>query len=69
MSLVDRTNEEIRLSVHNDSIVVDADFDSSLAPPSRVVVFGLGKTQDFHFYMTYEEAALMRDRLNLILGE
>jgi hypothetical protein len=68
MSLVDRTNEEIQLSIHDDFIVVDVDFDSSLTPPDRVIVYGLGETQDLYFYMTYEEAALLRDRLNLILG-
>jgi hypothetical protein len=68
MSLIDRTNEEIHLSIHDDFIVVDTDFDSSLEPERRVTVYGLGETQDFHFNMTYEEAELLFDRLVRILG-
>jgi hypothetical protein len=68
MSLVDRTNEQIHLSIHDDTIVVDTDFDSSLDPRHRVVVYGLGETQDMHFYMTYGEAGLLLDRLARILG-
>ena len=70
MSLMDRTNERIPLSIHGgEDIIVDADWDSSLDPAHRVIVFGNPEDQDFHFYMTYEEAALFRDRLNLILGD
>lgn len=69
MSLVDRTNESIPLSIHGgEPIVVDTDFDSSLTPPQRVHVFGNPDDQDFGFNLTYEEAGLLHDRLGLILG-
>lgn len=69
MSLVDRTNESIALSMHGgEDIIVDHDADSSIAPGGWVTVFSNVEDQDFHFDMTYEEAELFRDRLNLILG-
>jgi hypothetical protein len=71
MSLEDRTNETIPLSLHaepDNEISVDVDFDSSFAVPHRVHVFSNVDSQDFGFNMTYEEAGLMHDRLGLILG-
>lgn len=71
MSLVDRTNETITLSIHtgpDNNIVVDHDFDSSLTPQHRVHIYSNVDDQDFGFNMTYEEAGLMHDRLGLILG-
>ena len=71
MSLIDRTNETIPLSIHagpDNEISVDHDSDSSLTPPHRVHVFSNVDGQDFGFNMTYEEANLMYDRLGLILG-
>lgn len=69
MGLEDRTNESIRLSIHkNQAIVVDVDSDSSIEPYAWVTVYGNPDNQDFYFNMTYQEAALFRDRLNLILG-
>lgn len=70
MTLVDRTNERIPLSIHaGEELTVDADFDSSLSPVDRVVFYGNPEDQDFYFYLTYEEARKVRDRLSLILGE
>ena len=69
MSLVDRTNEEIHLAMHDELIVVDSDSDSSVWHERWVTVYGLGETQDFHFNLTLEKAGKFRDRLNLILGE
>jgi hypothetical protein len=71
VSLVDRTNETIPLSIHADpdnEINVDHDFDSSLTPPHRVHVYSNVDSQDFGFNMTYEEAGKLHDRLGLILG-
>ena len=70
MSLEDRTNEKIPLSLHkNEEITVDVDFDSSFTPTSWVHIYGDPEGQDFYFNMTFEEATLLRDRLNLILGD
>lgn len=70
MSLIDRTNEKISLSFHHgEAIVVDVDSDSSFEPSSWVYIYGDPDGQDFFFNMTFDEAALLRDRLNLILGE
>ena len=71
MSLNDRTNEVIPLSIHAgpyNEINVDHDYDSSLTPPHRVHVYSDVDGQDFGFNMTYEEAGLLHDRLGLILG-
>ena len=71
MSLIDRTNEIIPLSIHaspNNEICVDHDSDSSLTPPHRVHIYSDVDGQDFSFNMTYEEAELLHDRLRLILG-
>lgn len=71
MSLVDRTNETIPLSLHAgpyNEITVDHDSDSSLTPPYRVHVYSDVDGRDFAFNMTYEEAGLLHDRLGLILG-
>lgn len=69
MSLENRTNENIRLSLHHgEHITVDLDSDSSFDPPAWVNVYSDADNQDFHFNMTFEEAAKFRDRLNLILG-
>ncbi len=70
MSLEDRTNEDVRLSLHKgETITIDVDFDSSFTPSSWVNIYGNPDNQDFYFNMTFEEAALLRDRLNLILGD
>lgn len=69
MSLVDRTNESIHLSLHyGEPITVDVDSDSSFTPSAWVSVYSDVGNQDFSFNMTFEEAELFRDRLNLILG-
>lgn len=68
MSLEDRTNERIPLSMMGDQVVVDLDSDSSNYPTAWVTVYGNPDDQDFHFNMTFEEAERFRDRLNLILG-
>lgn len=68
MSAEDRTNAEIPLSIHGDSIIVDHDSDSSLTPPHRIHVYGNPDDQDFGFNLTYEEAGLLHDRLGLLLG-
>ena len=69
MGLIDRTNEEVRLSMMKGRpLVIDIDSDSSIPPYAWVHVYGNPDNQDFHFVMTFEEAALFRDRLNLILG-
>lgn len=70
MSLVNRTGESTPLSIHGgEPLVVDADFDSSLDPTHRVVVYSNADDQDFYFYMTYDEARQVRDRLSLITGD
>lgn len=70
MSLVDRTNEQIPLSLHmSEVLIVDVDSDSSFDPSSWVYISGDQGGQDFSINLTFEEAALLRDRLNLILGE
>jgi len=70
VSLVDRTNEEIPLSLMsslNDTLYVDADFDSALNPTDWVH-FSSHLEDDLYFKMTYAEAGLLHDRLGLILG-
>jgi hypothetical protein len=70
MSLEDRTNENIPLSMYDgEPISVDVDSDSSFTPSMWVHIYGNPADQDFGFSMTFEEATLLRDRLNLILGE
>lgn len=69
MGLLDRTNEEVRLSMmRGEPLVIDIDSDSSIPPFAWVHVYGNPEDQDFYFNMTFEEAAQFRDRLNLILG-
>lgn len=69
MGLLDRTDEEVRLSIMGGApLVIDIDSDSSIYPYSWVTVYGNPADQDFYFNMTFEEAAMFRDRLNLILG-
>lgn len=58
----------IDLSIHDDYVVIDSDYDSSLRPPSRIIMYGLGDTQDFYVYFTYAEAELAYERLGLLLG-
>ncbi len=74
MSLVDQTNEEIDLSMEGLALHVDHDFDSSLNPDHRVhFCFGGPESSedydlfDESFNLTLEEAAQLRDRLDLIL--
>lgn len=62
-----RFGGEIDLSIHDDSIVIDTDSDSSYDPSYWITVYGLGNTQDFHFNMTVQEAELFRDRLTELL--
>jgi len=70
MSLNDRTNESIPLSLMGHEVItIDLDSDSSFDPPMWVNVYGNPNDQDFYFNMTFEEAARFRDRLNLILGD
>lgn len=91
MSLADRTNEEIPLSLHGPLIDgrgyylhgvpqgefgdyeaclhVDVDFDSDYTPAERVTISLTDNNHDSDtIEMTYEEAGLLADRLNLILG-
>lgn len=68
MSLEDRTNESLSLSMHDDAkIFIDLDGDSSFTPGAWVNVYSDAEDQDFYFNMTMDEASLFRDRLNLIL--
>ncbi|WP_025157262.1 hypothetical protein [Leifsonia aquatica] len=83
MSLVDRTNETIALSLHRPmlddfppyapvhpaSLDVDADSDSSFDPSHWVHVALTDEDHDSdRIKLTYEEAGLLHDRLGLILG-
>ena len=81
MSLTDRTNERITLSLeegidiygkgggHFDpaSLHIDTDYDTSLTPSSRVW-FMFATDNEPWFKLTYEEAAQVHDRLGRILG-
>lgn len=69
MPLVDRTNEEIPLTIMGSSVIIDVDGDSSLHPAEWVTMYGIVDDEDWYINLTFEEAAQMRDRLNLILGE
>lgn len=73
MSLVDRTNETIVLSLEVGldgepaTVNVDAEYDSSFTPPDRVWLMFATDGEPW-FKLTYEEAGLFHDRLGLILG-
>lgn len=83
MSLIDRTNERIRLSLHEPlrgsnpvgdyfheaDLYVDVDSDSNFDPPHWVSIHLIDETHDSdRIKLTYEEAGLLHDRLGLILG-
>lgn len=74
MSLVDRTNEEIDLSMELPAGVVlklDIDSDSSLHPEPWVwleVAHTLDDSEDHSWRVTMAEAGLAHDRLGVILG-
>ena len=81
MSLTDRTNERITLSLeegldiygkgggHLDpaKLSINADYDSSLTPSARVFLMFATDNEPW-FKLTYEEAAQVHDRLGRILG-
>jgi hypothetical protein len=79
MSLVNRANESIALSLYQGldddkkiypaQIEVDADSDSSFDPPAWVYIARTDANHDSDtMKLTYHEAELLRDRLSLILG-
>lgn len=75
MSLEDRTNETVLLSLHEGegvdgyeaAVDIDVEFDSSLDPQWRVWFMFTTEDEPW-FKMTLEEAGLIHDRLGLILG-
>lgn len=84
MSLTDRTNEVIYLSMHKpmtdeedweagsmpSQLVVDHDSDSSFEPSSWVCISLTDSDHDSDtIKMTFEEAQLLHDRLSRILGK
>lgn len=83
MSLIDRTNETIPLSIHEPlsgenwagsyhheaQLYVDADQDSSFEPSHWVRIELTDAGHDAEpINLTYEEAGMLHDRLGLILG-
>lgn len=78
MSSVDRTNEEIVLSMESDSLwdgtpipvtlTIDHDQDSSISPFSWVYI-SASHGDEINLRLTYDEACLAWQRLGLILGK
>lgn len=71
MSLEDRTNETIPLSMEyaGASITTDVDSDSYFDPTHWVTLdVEDGRLLDASVQLTYDEAGLLHDRLGLILG-
>lgn len=66
MGLVDRTNEDIPLSITGNVLYTDVDSDSSFTPSSWV---WLGDLDEYMYRLTYEEAERLHERLSLILGK
>lgn len=65
MGLVDRTNEDIPLSITGHILYTDVDSDSSFTPSSWL---WLGDLDEYMYRLTYEEAERLHARLSLILG-
>lgn len=78
MSMTDRTNEEIFLSMHDQAfegrvfpatLEVDFDSDSALRPMAWIYLAFTDADHDSEtIRLTLHEAALLHDRLGLILG-
>ncbi len=72
MSLEDRTNERIPLSInrHGGHLTIDVDQDSSFTPSQWVWLFVPdGPDEETWTKLTYEEAERAHDRLGRILGK
>ena len=67
MSLVDRTNERVHLSMEGYALGIDVDSDSDVHPEPWVW-FLFEDAEENGYKITLAEATLIRDRLNLILG-